>query len=59
MTYEPKNYDRLLGSAGLSDALLKNHFTLYQGYVKNTNLSAFINLLDWSKAEKRFETRLS
>lgn len=38
MTYEPKNYDRLLGTAGFSDALLKNHFTLYQGYVKNTNL---------------------
>ncbi len=35
--YEPKNFDHLLGTAGFSDALLKNHFTLYQGYVTNTN----------------------
>ena len=37
MPYEQKNYDALLGTKGLSDALLKNHFTLYQGYVTNTN----------------------
>lgn len=37
MMYEAKNYDRLLGMTGFSDQLLKNHFTLYQGYVKNTN----------------------
>ncbi len=37
MPYEPKNFDQLLGTAGFSDALLKNHFTLYQGYVTNTN----------------------
>lgn len=35
--YEPKNYDRLLGTPGFSEQLLKNHFTLYQGYVKNVN----------------------
>ena len=35
--YEAKNYDHLLGLAGLSDSLLKNHFTLYQGYVTNFN----------------------
>lgn len=35
--YEAKNYDHLLGTPGFSDALLKNHFTLYQGYVANTN----------------------
>ncbi|MBI2572571.1 Fe-Mn family superoxide dismutase [Candidatus Woesearchaeota archaeon] len=35
--YEPKNYEHLLGLAGFSDILLKNHFTLYQGYVTNTN----------------------
>ena len=38
MTYEPKNFDRLLGTPGFSDQLLKNHFTLYQGYVKNVNI---------------------
>jgi Fe-Mn family superoxide dismutase len=37
MTYEAKNYESLLGTKGLSDQLLKNHFTLYQGYVTNTN----------------------
>ena len=35
--YEPKNFDHLLGLKGFSDQLLKNHFTLYQGYVANTN----------------------
>jgi Fe-Mn family superoxide dismutase len=37
MTYEPKNYTHLLGMNGFSDDLLKNHFALYEGYVKNTN----------------------
>lgn len=37
MSYQPKNYDQLLGTPGFSDQLLKNHFTLYQGYVTNTN----------------------
>jgi len=37
MTYEAKNYERLLGTEGLSDSLLKNHFALYQGYVTNVN----------------------
>src|SRR3989338_897534 len=37
MNYEAKNYDHLLGTEGFSDQLLKNHFTLYQGYVTNTN----------------------
>jgi Fe-Mn family superoxide dismutase len=38
MPYQPKNFDHLLGTPGFSDKLLKDHFTLYQGYVKNTNL---------------------
>jgi len=37
MAYESKNFDHLLGINGLSDQLLKNHFTLYQGYVANFN----------------------
>ena len=37
MTYTPKDYARLIGTTGFSDALLKNHFTLYQGYVTNIN----------------------
>lgn len=37
MSYKPKNFEYLLGIPGFSDQLLKNHFTLYQGYVNNTN----------------------
>lgn len=37
MAYITKNFDSLLGLSGFSDVLLKNHFTLYQGYVNNTN----------------------
>ena len=37
MTYSPKEYDKLIGMDGFSEASLKNHFTLYQGYVTNTN----------------------
>ena len=37
MAYTAKDYSRLLGMQGFSDTLLKNHFTLYQGYVTNTN----------------------
>lgn len=37
MPYGAKNYSHLLGLAGFSEALLTNHFTLYEGYVKNTN----------------------
>ncbi|MBP8745727.1 MAG: hypothetical protein KBH86_11450 [Syntrophorhabdus sp.] len=35
--YTAKDYSKLIGMEGLSDTLLKNHFTLYQGYVTNTN----------------------
>lgn len=35
--YEAQNFDHLIGTKGFSDALLNNHFTLYQGYVANTN----------------------
>jgi Fe-Mn family superoxide dismutase len=37
MPYTAKEYARLIGTPGFSDALLNNHFTLYQGYVTNTN----------------------
>lgn len=37
MAYTAKDYSRLVGMEGFSEALLKNHFTLYQGYVTNTN----------------------
>jgi len=37
MAYTAKDYSKLLGMEGFSETLLKNHFTLYQGYVANTN----------------------
>jgi len=37
MAYTAKDYGKLVGMAGFSETLLKNHFTLYQGYVTNTN----------------------
>ena len=37
MPYAAKDYAKLVGMEGFSDTLLKNHFTLYQGYVTNTN----------------------
>ena len=36
--YEAQDFSKLKGMAGFSDQLLDMHFTLYQGYVKNTNL---------------------
>ena len=37
MAYEAKDYSKLIGMEGFSETLLNNHFTLYQGYVTNTN----------------------
>ncbi|MBI5740446.1 MAG: superoxide dismutase [Nitrospirae bacterium] len=37
MPYTAKDYAKLIGMEGFSEILLKNHFTLYQGYVTNTN----------------------
>jgi len=44
MPYNSKNYENLIGISGLSEQLLKNHFSLYQGYVTNTN--KLVGLLD-------------
>ncbi|HBI34301.1 MAG TPA: superoxide dismutase [Candidatus Moranbacteria bacterium] len=51
MVYEAKKFDHLLGLDGFSDELLKNHFTLYEGYVANTNkaVDTIVNLLDQDK----------
>jgi Fe-Mn family superoxide dismutase len=58
--YTAKNFKHLLGLPGFSDAMLTNHFALYEGYVKNTNL--LISLLetkepgtpDFSEIQRRF-----
>lgn len=44
MAYAAKNFEYLIGLTGFSDTLLTNHFTLYEGYVKNTN--ALVELLE-------------
>jgi Fe-Mn family superoxide dismutase len=51
MAYTAKDYGRLIGLAGFSETLLKNHFTLYQGYVTNTNkvLDALAQMLKEGK----------
>jgi len=37
MKYQAMNFEKLLGTEGFSNQLLTNHFTLYNGYVTNTN----------------------
>jgi len=37
MTYTAQDYSNLLAMKDFSETLLQNHFTLYQGYVANTN----------------------
>jgi Fe-Mn family superoxide dismutase len=51
MAYTAKDYGKLLGMVGFSETLLKNHFTLYQGYVTNTNklIEAFDQMLKEAK----------
>ncbi len=44
MAYNAQDFPRLLGMVGFSDTILNNHFTLYQGYIKNTN--KLIDLID-------------
>ncbi len=52
MAYTAKDYGGLIGLEGFSETLLKNHFTLYQGYVTNTNrlLDTLASLLKEDKA---------
>ncbi|MDO8529454.1 MAG: Fe-Mn family superoxide dismutase [bacterium] len=58
--FEVKKFDALIGTLGFSDMLLKNHFTLYQGYVSSVN--KLLELLDskesgtveYSELQRRF-----
>ena len=58
--YEAKNFERLLGIEGFSDVLLRNHFTLYEGYVSNVNkVSEFLKTSEvgvppWNELKRRF-----
>lgn len=57
--YEAKNFEKLLGTEGLSDMLLRNHFTLYEGYVSNVNKAteylrtAEVGTAQWSETKRR------
>jgi Fe-Mn family superoxide dismutase len=48
--YGAKDYSRLIGIEGFSETLLNNHFTLYQGYVSNTN--KLLDIMSQLKDEK-------
>ena len=52
MKYEAKNFESIIGTEGFSEQLLRNHFTLYEGYVANTNkaVDSIVALLDQDKA---------
>lgn len=52
MEYVAKDFSRLIGVTGFSESMLKNHFTLYQGYVTNTNklLAILAQMLKEGKA---------
>jgi Fe-Mn family superoxide dismutase len=51
MKYIATNFEQLLGTEGFSNQLLTNHFTLYNGYVTNTNKLSDI-LIDLAKDGK-------
>lgn len=53
MNYEAKKFDQLIGIKGLSEGLLKNHFGLYEGYVKNVQKlsESFENLAEGNKLD--------
>lgn len=54
MPFTPKNFEHLIGTAGFSETLLRNHFKLYEGYVNNTNI--LINKLESLTREKKADT---
>jgi Fe-Mn family superoxide dismutase len=49
--YQEKNFNKLIGMSGFSENLLENHFSLYKGYVTNTN-EALDLLADLTKQER-------
>lgn len=52
MSYEKKDFKKILGIDGLSDEILADHFTLYEGYVKNASkLTEQLSSLDSSSVE--------
>ncbi len=56
--YEARQFPKLKGLSGISDALLQDHLKLYQGYVKNSNL-IIEELEGMAKAGKAAGTNLA
>ncbi|MBI4397781.1 MAG: superoxide dismutase [Candidatus Omnitrophica bacterium] len=56
MRYQTRNYNHLLGMEGFSDVMLGNHFSLYEGYVKNANgmMQTLDDLLNQNKTGIEF-----
>jgi len=52
--FAARDFMPLLGLPGFSDPLLKNHFELYQGYVKNAN--AILGELERMTKEEKLDT---
>ncbi|MFH0837937.1 MAG: Fe-Mn family superoxide dismutase [Patescibacteria group bacterium] len=58
--YDATDFSHLLSMEGFSNALLNNHFTLYQGYVKNTNMllenlsSGEVGTPEYNEMKRRF-----
>jgi Fe-Mn family superoxide dismutase len=40
MLYQARQFDHLIGMEGFSDSLVRTHLSLYEGYVRNTNMLA-------------------
>lgn len=54
MKYEIKKFDNLSGLDGFSEQIIKNHLTLYEGYVNNVN--KLNDILVAIEKENRFST---
>jgi len=54
MPFAAQNFERLVGTPGFSETMLRNHFKLYEGYVNNTNL--LVSKLEAMAREKKSDT---
>lgn len=54
MSYEIKKFNNLIGLKGFSETIIKNHLTLYEGYVNNFN--KLNDILAGIEKENKFAT---
>ena len=55
MPFAAQNFERLVGTPGFSETMLRNHFKLYEGYVNNTN--SLVSKLEALSREKKNDTQ--